>query len=230
MSPPLRVVVIGAGGRLGGAACSAIEAQTDLALVGQFSSRDDWRARLAEVRPDVALDATRAGLGAAHGLACLEAGARIVVATSGVTLEQEAALDQRARELSLGGLIVPNFSLGAMLLLRACAEFARHFPACEIIEMHHDKKRDAPSATALETERRIRSVPSRPPAPVPIHSVRLPGLYAHQEVLFAGPGEVLSLRHDAFSPQAFQAGIVAAVRHAARASGVQRGIEHAFDA
>ncbi|MEO6709451.1 MAG: dihydrodipicolinate reductase C-terminal domain-containing protein [Planctomycetota bacterium] len=228
MSSPLRVAVVGASGKLGSAACAAIEACAEFALVGRFQSRDDWPLRVRELKVDVALEATRAGLGLDHALRLLDAGANIVLATSGISLEDQSVLDARARELSRGGLIVPNFSLGAMLLMRACAEFAAKFPASEIIEMHHDKKRDAPSGTALETERRMRCARPQPSAAVPIHSVRLPGLYAHQEVLFSGPGEVLSIRHDLFSPQAFAPGILAALRYAAKARGVQRGIELAF--
>jgi 4-hydroxy-tetrahydrodipicolinate reductase len=228
VSEPLRVAVIGAGGRLGQAACLAVESARDFQLVGRFGSGDDWRTGLREAKADVVLEATRAGLGKQHGLAVLDAGANLVLATSGISMEDQAELEARARALGRGGLIVPNFSLGAMLLLRASAEFAKHFPAVEIIELHHDRKRDAPSGTALETARRMDE--SRPPtsAPVPIHSVRLPGLYAHQEVLFSGQGELLTLRHDLFSPQAFAPGIVAAVRYAAKATGMARGIEHAF--
>jgi 4-hydroxy-tetrahydrodipicolinate reductase len=182
-----------------------------------------------ELRVDVAIEATRAGLGLEHGLLLLDAGANIVVATSGITLEEQSVLDARAREVLRGGLIVPNFSLGAMLLMRACEQFARHFPATEIIELHHDKKRDAPSATALETARRMREARAQPGEAVPIHSVRLPGLCAHQEVLFSRAGEVLTVRHDLISAQAYAPGIQASVRHAAQARGVLRGIEQAFE-
>ncbi len=229
MSQPLRVAVIGATGRFGSAACSAIEASAGFTLVGRFNSRDDWPTLVRELRVDVALEATHAGLGARHGQALLKAGANIVLATSGITQEAEAELDARARELSRGGLIVPNFSVGAMLLMRASTEFAKRVPASEIIEMHHDKKRDAPSATALETAQRMRAARPQPSAPVPIHSLRLPGLVAHQEVLFSAPGELLSLRHDLFSPEAYAPGIVAALRYAANVRGVLRGIEHAFE-
>ena len=228
MNSKPRVAVIGATGRLGSVACQALETCADFVLVGRFDSGDDWRALVRELKVDVALEATHAGLGLEHGLALLEAGAHIVVATSGVGPADHVALDARARELGRGGLIVPNFSLGALLMMRASALFAHHFPASEIIEMHHDKKRDAPSGTALETERRMRQARAPSSPPVPIHSVRLPGLVAHQEVLFSAPGEVLSVRHDLTSPQAFVPGILAAVRYAAQAHGVQLGIEQAF--
>jgi 4-hydroxy-tetrahydrodipicolinate reductase len=228
LSAALRIAVIGAAGRLGRAACAAIDAAQDLQLVGRFGSRDPWPAAVREQKIDVALECTRAGLGLANGLSLLEAGAHVVIATSGISLADQARLDERARALALGGLIVPNFSLGAMLMLKACEEFAKSFAAAEIIELHHDKKRDAPSGTALEAARRMQAARGENSAEVPIHSVRLPGLYAHQEVLFSAPGELLTLRHDLLSAEAFAPGMLAALRYAARARGIERGIEHAF--
>lgn len=228
MSALLRIAVIGAGGRLGKAAVAAITACSEFDLVGEFGPQDDWAAQVRERRVDVALEATRAGLGLAHGLALLDAGAQIVLATSGISVQDQTQLDGRARQLGRGGLIVPNFSLGAMWMMRLAAELAKHFPAAEIVELHHAKKHDAPSGTALETARRMAEARGRPAESVPTHSVRLPGLYAHQEVLFGAPGELLSVRHDLFSGEAFAPGIVAAIRYAAGARGVLRGIEHAF--
>lgn len=228
MKRNLRIAVVGAGGRLGQAACTAIEAQRDLELVLRLGSGDDWALRVRELRVDVCLEATRAGLGLAHGLALLEAGAQVVIATSGVSAEDERALDLRARQLGRGGLIVPNFSLASMFLMRISAELAAHYPAAEIIELHHERKADAPSGTALETARRMEAARGPESPKVPTHSVRLPGLYAHQEVLFGAPGELLSLRHDLFTTDAFVPGILAALRYAADARGIQRGIEHAF--
>jgi 4-hydroxy-tetrahydrodipicolinate reductase len=221
MSAALRVAVIGARGRLGAFACELLRATEGFELVGAFDAEDDWKKQVRAVDARVALEATRAGLGCEHGLALLEAGVRPVIATSGVTTEDSARLDARARELGLGGLVVPNFSLGSWLLQETAERLARHFPAAEIVELHHDRKKDAPSGTALETARRMQGATQRE---VPIHSVRLPGLYAHQEVLLSGPGEVLTLRHDMLGPAAFGPGVIAACRYAARASGVARGI------
>jgi 4-hydroxy-tetrahydrodipicolinate reductase len=217
----LRVAVIGARGRLGSFACELFRATPGFELVGAFDAGDNWRQALADAR--VALEATRAGLGYEHGLALLEAGVRPVIATSGVSPEESTRLDARARELGLGGIVVPNFSLGSWLLQETAERLARHFPAAEIIELHHDKKQDAPSGTALETARRMAAA-SAAKKDVPIHSVRLPGLYAHQEVLLSGPGEVLLLRHDMLGPAAFGPGLVAACLFAAKATGMARGI------
>jgi 4-hydroxy-tetrahydrodipicolinate reductase len=152
-----------------------------------------------------------------------------VIGTSGVTLEENARLDALARERSLGGLVVPNFSLGMWLLQRAAAEAAGHFEKAEIVEMHHEKKRDAPSGTALDTAERMGAAREGSSTPIPIHSVRLPGLYAHQLVILGSAGETYTLRHDMTGPEAFGPGILAGLAHAARAEGVGRGIGLAFD-
>lgn len=233
------VAVIGATGRLGSLARKCVEASPDFELVGAFGSGDDWPAALAAARPALAFEATRAGLGAEHGRQLLELGIRPVIGTSGVAPEESDALDRLARARGLGGLVVPNFSLGALLLQRFAVEAARHFPDVEIVELHHERKTDAPSGTAAETARRVaaaRRAPATAPDDargvrvdgVPIHSVRLPGLYAHQEVLFGAAGELLTLRHDMSGPAAFAPGILAALAHARTAVGVARGLEVAL--
>lgn len=170
----------------------------------------------------VALDFTVAGLGLSHGMALLESGIRPVIGTSGVSADQTAALDAEARRLGLGGLVVPNFSLGMWALQRAAELAAQHLPSAAIVELHHEHKVDSPSGTSLHTRELLG-------AKVPIHSVRLPGLYAHQEVILGGPGETLTLRHDMHGPQAFGPGIIAALRYAACANGVGRGLGLALD-
>lgn len=242
-STPIRVAVVGARGRLGRFACDKLAASNEFELVARYDRDADWRAAIADCGATVVFEATRAGLGFEHGLALLERGLRPVIATSGVSASESEALDARARELGLGGLVVPNFSLGAWLLQRFSEECARWFDGAEIIELHHPRKADAPSGTAADTARRIdearrsAGLPSfDPPTPgfaargsakhgVPIHSVRLGGLYAHQEVLFGAMGETLSLRHDMHGPEAFGPGILLAMRHAAHTRGVQRGLD-----
>ncbi len=244
---PLRVAVVGAHGRLGAFACQLCAQDARFEVVDAWGRDSDWSALVASSTADVVFEATRAGLGAAHALRLLECGKRVVVATSGVDLAQNAELDRAAREFGLGGLVVPNFSLGAVLLQRAAEQFARWFDAAEIIELHHASKADAPSGTALETARRIAAsraeVGFGPPARgaangaargidhdgVAIHSVRMAGYYAHQEVLFGRLGETVSLRHDMSSPAAFGPGILAALLYARGALGIARGLEHALD-
>jgi len=225
----LRVAVIGSAGRLGGFACQLLESTEGFELVGRYDQDDDWPAAIAASGARVALEATRAGQGYEHALALLDAGVRPVVGTSGVTPEQDAELDRRARELGLGGLVVPNFSLGIVLLRRAVRDVAPHFPAAEIVDLHHERKLDAPSGTGADLARTIAAARGEGAREVPVHSVRLPGYYAHHEVLFGAPGETLTLRHDMNGPAAFAPGILAAMRYAATAVGVGRGLELALD-
>ncbi len=226
----LRVAVAGAAGRMGRAACAWIEAAPDLALVARVGAADDLGAALRASDCAVAVDLTRAPRGYANAVAMLEAGARPVVGTSGVDAAQCAALDERARALGLGGVVVPNFSLGALLVQRAAEEIARHVPRFEVIEMHHERKADAPSGTARFTADRLAEVAGVDPADVAIHSVRLPGAHANQEVVFGAEGEWVRLRHETWSLECYRAGLLASVRYAARATGVARGLGAAWDA
>ena len=222
------VAVIGAAGRLGGFACELLESTAGFELVGRYDQGDDWPAQVRSAGARVGFEATRAGQGFEHAIALLDAGVRPVVGTSGVAPEQNAELDRRAREAGLGGLVVPNFSLGIVLLRRAVREVAAHFPAAEIVDLHHERKLDAPSGTGADLARTIAAARGDASAEVPIHSVRMPGFYAHHEVLFGAPGETLTLRHDMSSPAAFAPGILAALRYAVTAVGVARGLEVAL--
>jgi 4-hydroxy-tetrahydrodipicolinate reductase len=218
--------VVGAAGRLGSVAARAVEASAQFELVARIERDMDLAVELWNSRAELALDATEAGLGARHAQLMLEQGVRPVIGTSGVSPDQVQSLDQRARELGLGGLIVPNFSLGIVLLEQAAREAARHYSACELIEMHHERKKDAPSGTALHLGRVLAA--ERGGGEIPIHSVRLPGLYAHQLAIFGAPGETYTLRHDMSGPEGFAPGILAALRHARTARGIAVGLIHAL--
>lgn len=191
---------------------------------------------------DVAVEVTRPPNGARHAAQLLDLGIHAVVGTSGVTDEEVEDLRQRAATAGANVLVVPNFALGAVLVQQFAELAARHLPHVEVVELHHDGKADAPSGTALATAARIAAARSTEPTPVggdddhpgarghthhgvPVHAVRLPGLVAHQEVLFGGTGEVLTLRHDSMSRDSFAAGIVLAVRKVAELDGVVVGLD-----
>lgn len=135
---------------------------------------------------------------------CLEQGVPCVVGTTGLGEDQLEALGELARSQGVQLLVAPNFAVGALLMMRFAAEAARHLPRAEIVELHHETKRDAPSGTARETARRLGGDPA-------VHSVRLPGLVAHQEVLLGGEGQLLTIRHDTFSREAFVPGVLLAL-------------------
>lgn len=226
-----RVAVVGARGRMGRLACRLVREAPDLELVAEVVREDALDAKLRASEAELGLDVTAAGLGAAHARAMLALGVRPVVGTSGVSAAENAALDAEARALGLGGLVVPNFSLGVWLLLRAVEDAAKHFTRAEIVELHHERKKDAPSGTAVATAELLARAWDRDSIEgIPIHSVRLPGLLSNQEVLFGGRGEVLALRHETYDVECFSAGILAGLRYARTATGIARGIGVAFEA
>jgi 4-hydroxy-tetrahydrodipicolinate reductase len=241
--PRTRVAVVGAEGRMGCFACALLDESARFEVAGRVTRDDDLDAVLAECGAEVGLDLTRAGLGFAHGVAMLGRGVRPVIGTSGVATDEVAELDRLARASALGGIVVPNFSLGMCLLQSMAERAAAWFGDVEVLELHHDGKVDAPSATARDTARRIARGLRGPRAAaadadpsrgldvdgVPVHAVRLPGLVAHQEVLFGATGELLTLRHDVTSHEAYGPGILIALAHAARADGVRWGLEAALD-
>jgi len=204
---------------------------SDLELVGRVTATDDLVAELRGCGADVGLDFTVAGRGASHARLMLENGIRPLVGTSGVAPSEVEELDALARGLGLGGLVVPNFCLGIWLQQRLACEAARYFETIEIIEEHHQSKQDAPSGTAADTARRLAAVEPREGtrSSIPIHSVRLRGLYSNQTVLMGGTGEVLRLVHQTQGLEAFGPGILAGLRYVAGATGVRTGIEHVFD-
>ena len=232
MSPDgvLTVAIVGAHGRMGRFATELLTRTSEFSVAATIARGDDLERRLRDSDARVALDLTRAGLGFEHGRILLGCGVRPVIGTSGVSLEENARLDSIAREHSLGGLVVPNFSVGMWLLQRAAIEGAKVFERAEIVEMHHERKKDAPSGTALDTAERMKAARGKGSAEIPIHSIRLPGLYAHQLVLLGAAGETYTLRHDMSGPEAFATGILASLRYAARAVGVARGIGVALGA
>jgi 4-hydroxy-tetrahydrodipicolinate reductase len=150
---------------------------------------------------DAAVDFTGPDLVVPNVLRALDAGVPCVIGTSGATLDE---VDARARERGLSVFFAPNFAIGAVLMMRLAAEAAAYLPRVEIVELHNEAKKDAPSGTARATADLI-------PGEVPIHSVRLPGLVAHQEVLLGGEGQLLTIRHDAFSREAYVPGVLLAL-------------------
>lgn len=166
---------------------------------------------------DAAVDFTRPDAVEGNVLACLEAGVPVVIGTSGF---DEARIAELAGEHALPVFHAPNFALGAVLMLRFAAEAGRLMPHAEIVEMHHETKLDAPSGTAKATAQLL-------PPGTPIHSLRLPGLVAHQEVIFGGPGETLTIRHDATSREAYVPGVLLAVQ---RVRGLPPGLTVGLEA
>jgi 4-hydroxy-tetrahydrodipicolinate reductase len=206
----IRVGVSGAAGKMGQAVCEAVEGADDLELRGKADPA--LGTELAEVLPevDVVVDFTVPDTALANVRACLAAGVHAVVGTTGFDLDAARAA---AEGSEANCFVAPNFAIGAVLLMEVSRTIARHMPECEIVELHHDKKLDAPSGTAKRTQELIDAAGGN--VHQPIHSVRLPGLVAHQEVIFGGVGQTLSVRHDSIDRRSFMPGVVLAVRKVA---------------
>jgi 4-hydroxy-tetrahydrodipicolinate reductase len=212
MAKPIRVVVSGAAGRMGETVCGAVEGAEDMELAGRADPALD--APLAELLPgaDVMVDFTTPEAAPENVAQALDAGVDAVVGSTGFDLE-----DLRSRVEGSDGdakcFVAPNFAIGAVLMMEASKLVAPHLPECEIVELHHDQKKDAPSGTAARTAELIREAGGK--VHEPIHSVRLKGLVAHQEVIFGGEGQTLSIRHDTTDRSSFMPGVLLAVRQVA---------------
>lgn len=235
-----RIIVNGASGKMGKIACEAIGNYTNFELVGRCTRQDNLAHHIAETKAEVVIDLTEPNAVFANCMAILKQGARPVIGTTGLSVEQIEEIRQYCVTQKLGGIIAPNFSLGAVLMMHCSKQIARFMPECEIIEFHHPNKKDAPSGTSLKTAELITQARQHPTlttrlgdkralgyieAQVPIHSIRLPGLLAHQEVLFGNTGESLTLRHDTLSYDAFKPGILLACKKVLGLKELVHGIE-----
>ena len=255
----IRVVVSGTG-NMGRQVLDAVEREADLEPTGvleKFSTDEelalpsgagvvpmgkDPGPLLDLARPDVIIDFTNAAWTPLVVDAALERGIRLVIGSTGLSDAWMDELETRCRERNVGAVVAPNFAIGAVLMIHFAKIAARFFDAAEIIELHHDRKVDAPSGTALLTAREMsaargrpfeRNVPEKEPVAgaraaevggITIHSVRLPGLVAHQEVIFGGLGQTLSIRHDTTGRESFMPGVLLATREVVQRNELVRGL------
>lgn len=264
----LRVAVAGATGRMGREVILAVGQASDLALVGavargfagsgrphqlplEIELASDGVATFADVetclrrtKPDVLVEFTSAAAAPASLRCTLEAGVSAVSGTTGMPPSEVAGVGALAEARGLGAAIIPNFSLGATVLSILARNAAPYFAAAEIVELHHDQKRDAPSGTALALAKTVSAAlmrplaaPANPGVPsrglavdgIPVHSVRLSGLMAHHELIFASAGETLTLRHDSISRASFMPGVLLAVRNVGRFKGLVTSLERLLE-
>jgi 4-hydroxy-tetrahydrodipicolinate reductase len=229
----IRVAVAGAAGRMGETVCLAVEQAPDMELVGRADPLlgVTLTQMLEQCTPEVMVDFTRPDTALENALDCLRAGVHVVIGTTGFDI---AALTEQARGVSSSStqdaqganvFIAPNFAIGAVLMMRFAAEASKYMSKAEIIELHHDGKLDAPSGTAARTAQLMaRASGAEPP---PIHSVRLPGIVANQEVILGDIGQTLTIRHDTTGRESFMPGVLLAIRgvRALQSSPVV-GLEH----
>ncbi len=208
----IRVVASGAAGRMGQAVCEAVEGAEGMELVAKADPSLGFELADTLADADVVVDFTTPDTAFANAEACLRAGVHAVVGTTGFDLDALRAVAESA-DADANCFVAPNFAIGAVLLMEVSQTIARHMPECEIVELHHDKKLDAPSGTAKRTAELIEGAGGN--VHQPIHSVRLPGLVAHQEVVFGGEGQTLSIRHDSIDRRSFMPGVLLAARKVA---------------
>jgi 4-hydroxy-tetrahydrodipicolinate reductase len=200
----INVAVSGAAGRMGQTVCDAVEGADDMALVGRADPLLDTSLLDLLGDADVVVDFSTPDSALANARHCIEAGVHCVMGTTGADFSVLEGVG------TANLFVAPNFAIGAVLMMEIAQRVAEHMPECEIIELHHDRKVDAPSGTAARTAELIRAAGGN--VHEPIHSVRLPGLVAHQEVIFGGPGQTLTIRHDSVDRESFMPGVLLAVR------------------
>lgn len=251
----IKVIIAGFKGKMGQAAYKMVTEDPELALAGLLDPFTDekevagvlvfnTKEELAGLQADVWIDFTTPKVAYENTRFALENGFAPVVGTTGFTPEQIEELTQLSRQKNLGGLIAPNFALGAVLLMQFAAQAAKYFSDVEIIELHHDNKKDAPSGTAIKTAELISKVRTSKQQGAAdeeeslagargadfdgmrIHSVRLPGLVAHQEVIFGSQGEGLTLRHDSYDRVSFMTGVNLGIKEVVKRSELVYGLEH----
>lgn len=237
----MRVAINGANGKMGQLAQSALTGLDDLEIVGLWGRADDLATVIVDAKPDVVLDLTLASVVADNARAIIESGACPVIGTSGLKKEDLIELAELSRKKGVSGLVVPNFSITAVLMMKYAQDAAKYLKNVELLEYHHEKKEESPSGTALRTiemmseshlESRSRGEELFPGSlggeylNVPVHSVRMPGFVASQEVVFGEAGETLVLKSGAISRDAFKNGIRIACRKTPTLGRFDSGLEH----
>jgi len=252
---PIRVVVRGASGKMGQEVMAAVSGAADLELVGAIDLEPppdslkvpegipfstDLDCFISGQKPDVMVDFTVAAAAMTAIRTAIKNGIRPVIGTSGLKQQEIDELDQLAREYGIGAALIPNFAMGAVLMIHMAKLAARYMGSAEIIEAHHPAKPDAPSGTAIATaEVMLKERGSKFDKPltkdsdsrgqdyggIAIHSLRLPGIVARQEVVFGGPGETLSIKHDSIDRKCFMPGILLAIREIGKHEGLIYGLE-----
>lgn len=239
----IRIIVNGAHGNMGSLAYQTLQNQQDFNVVAALGHGDNLAQAIQRTDAQVVVDLTRADCVYENSLTIIQNGARPVIGTTGLMMEQIHALQALCATKQLGGIIAPNFSISAVLMMRFAEIAARYLSEVEIIETHHQGKLDAPSGTALKTAEMIAHARRNPKKvlelkellpgvrggahqAVPIHSLRLPGVLARQQVLFGSTGETLSITHDTSDRACFMQGLVLACQEVQKIDSLYYGLEH----
>ncbi len=244
MADAIRVAVAGHRGKVGSVLALALQSEPGFEYVGGVGHDGDLAAFLKEKRPQAFVDFTRPSDALANAMAAVAAGASPVVGTTGIPLQGIDRLEAACKEHKVGGIVAPNFAVGAVLMMHLADIAAPHFDAVEVIEMHHATKLDAPSGTALTTARRLAAKRGNRPfahqkpekeslagtrggeeGNVAVHSIRLPGFVADQEIIFGLPGQTLMITHRTTSREAYVPGVLIAIRAVTTGDRFYRGLD-----
>ena len=240
----IRVLINGFRGRMGQESVKAVSEDPELDLVDQTDLGDNLSDTIRQAQAQVVVDFTTAAVVMENAVAIIESGARPVIGTSGLLPEQVSQLKELCKKhTNGGGVIAPNFAVGALLMMKYAQDAAKYFPNAEVIELHHDNKVDAPSGTAIKTANMLAEsrklihkeidekeiIPGARGAEVKeihIHSVRLPGMVAHQEIIFGGKSQTLKIRHDSIHRDSFMPGVCLACKKVMQLRELVYGLEH----
>jgi len=242
----IKVLVNGANGRMGKEAVKAISNDPALTIVGEIDYQDDLAATIEALKPQVVVDFTAASAGFGNTKIILNNGACPVIGTSGFLEQQVNELQALSQEKGLGGLIAPNFSVGAVLMMKFAAQAAKYLPDVEIIEAHSPQKEESPSGTGLRTAEMIAATRTLTPHTtsdkeliegargaelhgIKLHSIRLPGVVAQQTVFFGGLSETLKIEHNSQHRESFMPGVVMACKKVVERNQLVYGLEHLMD-
>lgn len=227
----ISVIINGCNGKMGKAISEALQNTNDIRIVGKIGRNDDLSKVIISTKANVVIDFTHPSVAYDNAMTILQNGACGIIGTTGLSDEQRKEIDLKARDKNLSILVAPNFCIGAVLMMKFAAEAAKYLPHVEIVEYHHDKKADAPSGTAIYSAEYINSIVGELKAPsveskditekssqgakignIRIHSVRLPGYVASQEIILGENGHSLKIRHDSIDRESFIPGILLAIR------------------
>ncbi|MFO8143176.1 MAG: 4-hydroxy-tetrahydrodipicolinate reductase [Dehalococcoidales bacterium] len=259
MTEPVRVVVHGALGKMGSEVVSAVCRQDGMRIAGavdmnasgdslplpdgsgSVSLSPDLEQLLKEYQAEVLVDFTVAQAAMPAARTAAARGINLVIGTTGLSKDEVDEISRLSRDRGIGAVVAPNFALGAVLMMHLARIAGKYLDHAEIIELHHDRKVDAPSGTALSTAQSMASARNKPFTPakqkgqhpsrgeelegINIHSIRLPGLLAHQEVILGGPGQTLTIRHDTISRECFMPGVIMAIEKVVRHQGLIYGLD-----
>ncbi|MFA6431786.1 MAG: 4-hydroxy-tetrahydrodipicolinate reductase [Candidatus Margulisiibacteriota bacterium] len=221
----IKVIVNGAKGKMGDETVKAVGKEPELELIAALDAGDDLAGKIISSKADVVVDFTHPGSVLANIKIILASKAHAVIGTTGLAADDLKIIESLCKANNVNCLVAPNFAIGAVLMMQFAKEASKYMKDVEIIEFHHAQKVDKPSGTAIKTAQMIKEVTK---TDVPTHSVRLPGLVAHQEVIFGGLGQTLTIRHDTINREAFMPGVIMAIKKIGGANGFVYGLENLF--